>query len=67
MPVVPCPNCKASTSSELSAPESAIVNYFRCRACGHTWTACKQTNKTVEHVTPLDKAPEWFDLPPHDD
>ena len=31
---------------------AAAVNYYRCD-CGHVWTASKETDKVVTHITPL--------------
>ena len=67
MPVVPCPNCKTSTPSETQTPDFATAHYYRCHHCGHMWTADKLTDQVREHVTDLNKAPDWFDPPPHDD
>ncbi len=34
-------------------PADAVVNYYRCQACGHVWTTDKKTNEIVSHITPL--------------
>ena len=53
MPVMSCPNCQYFCPRELDASDYAMVNYYRCGACGHVWTTDKKTNETLTHVTPL--------------
>jgi rubredoxin len=33
-----CPNCRAHGEFLPSVSETARVNYYRCRQCGHVWT-----------------------------
>jgi uncharacterized Zn finger protein len=38
MPFRPCPECQHQTPRLLEAlSHVALVNYFRCEACGHVW------------------------------
>jgi uncharacterized Zn finger protein len=42
MPVKLCPHCGAPTARLLTGVSTeAIVNYYRCLACGHVWTVPK--------------------------
>ena len=40
----------------LNVSQDAVVNYHRCRVCGHVWTTTKDDAIILKHVTTLAKA-----------
>lgn len=56
MPVLMCPSCDNRHLVKLETSSYTYVDYYRCEACGHVWTADKKTNELVNHVTPLRKS-----------
>lgn len=42
-----CPECQRNAAYPLEAlNREALVDYFRCSACGHVWTTPKHTEKS---------------------
>jgi len=42
IPVIVCPHCKDTAGYQLEASSKvAVVDYFRCKHCGHVWTLPK--------------------------
>jgi ribosomal protein L37AE/L43A len=51
-----CPVCRELTATKLDVgPIVTAVDYWRCHACGHTWTTDRLTKDFIAHVTPLNR------------
>jgi uncharacterized Zn finger protein len=49
-PLVICPHCKDAAGYQLeTSSKVALVDYFRCKQCGHVWTLPKPGQDGQSH------------------
>ena len=46
-----CPSCHGGELRLLDLSQRAVVDYYRCEACGHVWIVPREGDRTIQHVT----------------
>ena len=61
MPTLHCPWCARPAPKPMEeASDEAMVNFYKCGACGHAWTTSKIDPSVMRHLTPLTKTAATF-------
>ncbi len=50
-----CVACADSTKVQRFDRLSCVVDYFRCKTCGHAWAVHKSDPTVIDHFGPLPK------------
>lgn len=53
-----CVACANSTNVQRFDRLSSVVDYFRCKGCGHVWAIYKHDPSMIDHFGPVNKEPE---------